>query len=224
MATKTLYLKNALAGTSIHMSLQDGGSAPTTATTGTGWIVGKVAPTTYALMDSQTERASSVQLATVQPDATSGPDGVTLGDCWRTENKIAGSFASANWAFHFPVIGVTRSTGTQDGVIRFRMWKSANEDGSSPIEIGTVQDTASGYVDLSNSAAQDCALTTYNPGAFSLADEYLFIQTAVKNTGAGDNNGSDVLHRVGSTAYITTSDFTASINLFIPWIYGGEAG
>lgn len=208
MATKTLHLKDATASGSNHLSLQDGGTAPTTATTGTGWVVGTVTPTKYARQDSGTERASTALAAGAQPDGA--PDN-TLGDCWRSENTINGIFANANWSLSFSVIGVSRTTGTHDGCFRVRIWKSANADGSSASELtGSVQTTTQ-FTNLSNSVAQTLTVT-WSPGATKeLNNEYLFVQVALQLDGAGGNANCDVLNRVGANANITTSDFTANV-------------
>lgn len=203
MAAKTFYLLDALAGN--YMALQDGGSAPGTATTGTGWTVAKTAATVYSRMDAQTERAASTFGATAQPDGA--PDN-TLGDCFRTSTTLNGSFASANWSLAFPVIAVS-SGGDQDGAIRVRLWRSANADGSGAVEMTAGASQGTGVLNLATSAEQ-VSTVTVNPGAETLTNEYLFVQVAWVITGAGGATTRDVLLRVGSTAVITTSDFTSA--------------
>ena len=205
MAAKTFYLKDALASGSNHLSLQDGGSPPGQVRISTGWVVSTLAATRYARMDSQTERASSAHLTTpVQPDGA--PDN-TLGDCFRSENMINGTFANANWSLSFQVEGETRSTSTHDGILRIRIWKSANQNGSSPTELTGATITTTQYVNLANSAFQIITLT-WSPGvAITLTDEYLFIQIAHQLDGAGSNANSDTHLAVGSSNTVTTSNF-----------------
>lgn len=205
MATKTFYLLNALASGSNHMDLQDGGTAPGTATTGTGWTVAKIAADRYARMDSQTERASGSFGTVAQPDGA--PDN-TLGDCFRTP-QLNGDFAAGNWDFQFPVMAVS-SGGDQDGAIRFRLWKSANADGSGATEVTAATQQCSTVTNLTTSAEQISSLL-FNPGAVSVANQYLFVQLAWRITGAGTR---DVLLRIGSSARILTTDFTAGGTTF----------
>jgi len=205
LVAKTFYLKDALASGSNHLSLQDGGSPPSQMRISTGWVVGTLAATRYARMDSQTERASSAHLTTpVQPDGA--PDN-TLGDCFRSENTINGTFANANWSLSFQVEGETRSTSTHDGILRIRIWKSPNATGSSPTELTGATLTTTQYVNLANSAFQTITLT-WSPGALiTLTNEYLFIQIAHQLDGAGSNANSDTHLAVGSSNTVTTSNF-----------------
>ena len=202
---KTFYIKDALASGSNHLSLQDGGSAPSAARIITGWIVGTLTPTRYALMDSQTERASAAHTTTIQPSAA--PDD-TLGDCFRSENPLTGSFAAGNWSFSFEVQGETRATSTHDGRLRLRVWTSPNADGSA----GTAQVAAfvtSAYTDLANSAVQTIT-ATWNASAFSVTNEYVFVQVAHELTGAGNNSNSDTHLRVGPANSVTTTAFSVA--------------
>jgi hypothetical protein len=205
LAAKTFYLKDILVSGSNHLSLQDGGSPPSQVRLSTGWVVGTLAATRYARMDSQTERASSAHLTTpVQPDGA--PDN-TLGDCFRSENTINGTFANANWSLSFQVEGETRSTSTHDGIFRIRIWKSPNANGSSPTELTGATITTTQYVNLSNSAFQTITATWLPGAAITLTNEYLFIQIAHQLDGAGSNANSDTHLAVGSSNSITTSNF-----------------
>lgn len=185
------------------MDLQDGGTAPGTATTGTGWTVAKIAADRYARMDSQTERASGSFGTVAQPDGA--PDN-TLGDSFRSPVTLNGDFAAANWDFQFPVIAVS-SGGDQDGAMRFRLWRSANADGSGATEITSATQQGATVTNLTT-AAQQISSLLFNPGAFTLTNEYLFVQLAWRITGAGGANTRDVLLRIGTDARVITSDFT----------------
>jgi hypothetical protein len=92
-----------------------------------------MSPVKYALMESETERNQVVFGTTPLPDAA--PDN-TLGDCWRSENTMKGSFAISPWSFHFPVRSDTAG-GTQDGRVRVRLWKGTDPTGSGATEITT---------------------------------------------------------------------------------------
>jgi hypothetical protein len=202
MATKSLYLKDALAGTSDHLSLQDGGTPPGDATTTTSWDLDKVAPTVYCEMDSQAEQPSSSFGATAQPNGTIN---TTNGDCFRTENTLSGSWASGTWTLAFPVVAVV--DGGQDGRIRIRLHRGTNQDGSGATEITSAGQDGSVVTDLD--ATPQTSTVSFNPGAITMTAEYLFVEVAWEITGAASKNNSDVFLRVGSAAVITTSDWTA---------------
>ena len=201
---KTYYFLDAAAGTSNHHDLQEGGTAPTAARITTGWIVSNSAPPLYARMARGVERAANQHTSTAQPNGA--PDN-TLGDCFRIPATLDGTFAAGNWAFSFEVQGETRTTSTHDGRLRIRMWRSANQDGSSATEITSSTQTTSAYANLANSAAQTVTLT-FDPGSVTLGEEYLFVQVAHELTGAGNNVHCDTHLRVGSNNSIVTTAFT----------------
>ncbi len=202
---KTFYLIDAKNSGVENMQLQDGGSPPSTARIITGWIVGTVAATKYALMDSATERASGALGTTVLPNA--GPEN-TLGDSFRSQNLINGAFANANWSLSFQVEGETRSTSTTGGRLRIRIWKSVNANGSGATELTSATLTTTQFTNLANTAFQTITVT-WSPGAtLTLTNEYLFIQIAFQLDVAGNNANADVHLAVGSSNSIATSVFT----------------
>lgn len=214
MASKVFYIKNATAGGGgAHGSLQDGGTPPSTATTATGWTSAKIASGNYSLMLYGTERASGTFGTTAQP--ASAP---TTNDCWRSENKLSGTFDSGTWNFTVSVIAVSAG-GAQDGRIRIRAWRSPNADGSGAVEItaGAVQGSI--VTNLATATAQH-STGSFSPGAITLDEEYLFLQAAWEITGAGSSNSQDVLIRTDSTNskltpttfhYAIAPDDTASV-------------
>src|SRR3990170_9120332 len=161
MASKTFSLKDVLASGSNHLSLQDGGSPPSDVMISTGWKVGTIGTNRYNLMDSQTEVVVVTGDTTVMPNAA--PNN-TIGDSFRSENTIYGTFANANWSLSFKVIGETQATGAQDGRLRIRIWKSANQDGSSATELTTATLATTTYTNLANGASQTLTVT-FTPGA-----------------------------------------------------------
>jgi hypothetical protein len=207
MAAKTFYHLNALASGSNHMNMQDGGSAPTAATTGTGWVVGTVAANNYSLMNSQTEKASTGFGTTAMPNAA--PENVG-GDCWRTPNPLTGTFANANWTINTSVIAVTRAGSTQDGNVRVRVWKSPNADGSSATEL-TSATLVGGTVTNLTTTAQSSNITWSPGGAITLNNEYLFFQYAWMISGVGGFSNCDVDFRIGSLSVVTTSDWVSKL-------------
>lgn len=203
MAAKVFYHLSTKASGSNFMDMQDGGSAPSTATTGTGWIVAKTAATAYSLMYATTKRATATFGGTALPNAN--PDS-TNGDCFRTPTALTGTFANANWSLKLSVIAVDRG-GSQDGNIRVRVYKSANANGSSPTELTGSTQTGGTVTNLATSAAQSTDVT-WSPGSsIILSNEYLFFQYAWTITGAGGFTNCDVLLIIGTNSSITTSDF-----------------
>ena len=208
MAVKTFYLKDAVpAGATLHRSLQDGGSAPTAATTGTGWISNSNVLGQSCLMVGGTEVARNAATwgTTLQPSAAPS---ATLGDCWRSENAITGDFANSNWVCTFGFRSVTAAyTGRLK--LAMRLYRSTNASGAGATEItaGRVVSVATA-ANLSTSA--DTTLTcTFSPGAIkSLSAEYLFMQVGIEITSAGSGTTQDFDFRVGSTYTLVTPGFT----------------
>jgi hypothetical protein len=178
--------------------------ANATSSPATGWTVGTTAPTVYSEFDGGTKQANGTFSGTARPDGSIN----TAGDCLRTSTAYTGSFASANWTLTFSVIGVTNS-GAQDGRARFRLFRSVNADGSSATEITGAAQVGSTVTNLSTT--QQDSSVTFNPGAFSLSNEYLFVQVGWEITGAGGMSTTDVVMRIGTTATrVVSSTFTPS--------------
>lgn len=201
MATKTLYLVDASPSGSGGGSLQDGGSAPTLATTATGWTVAKLGAPNYAAQAYGSERASG-SFGTTAPSFGALTDNTAT---WRTENAITGDFANTTWSIAVVVRAVSAG-GAQDGRFRWALWRSANTNGSSATLIAS--GTSSAVTNLATSADQTCS-GTLSPGALSLSSEYVFLELWWEITGAGGSNSADVLIRVGSGSRIVTPDFSA---------------
>lgn len=200
MPVLTIYPKNA--AVSGFGSLQVGGAAPATATTGTGWTVGKTASTNYSFMLFGSKRAAGTFSGTSPLASSTGP---SSGSAWRTENVLDGSFASGSWVFDFPFRAVDGG-GAQDGRVRLRVWKSVSADGSSPTQITTAVLTGTTVTNLTTTTDQTSSVTWSAP-SFALNGEYLFVEAEWEITGAGSANNQDVVFRVGSTASITTTNF-----------------
>ena len=209
MAAKTWYATNNLAGTAHQeMSETDPGTEATSSPQ-TGWVVGTGA-TNHASFDAQSNVAAASFTATTQPDGTPVTT-AGAGDCLRSTTTYSGSFAAASWQVHFCVRGVTQA-GTQDGRIRFRLLRGANADGSGATEITAAQQQGSLVSNLLTSATQDSNLT-FSPGAFSVTNEYIFVQLAWERTGAGGHSTTDVAMRIGNASSagtrVISADFTA---------------
>jgi hypothetical protein len=211
MATKSFYFKDAVpTGATLHRSLQDGGSAPTTATTGTGWIPGTNAIAQSCIQTGGTEysRTGPNWGTTLQPSAAPSQ---TIGDCWRSENAISGIFANTSWTFAW---GIRSVTAAYTGRIKLavRVWKSADQNGTSATELtsGRVVSAATS-ANLSTSADTTVTCTWSSPGLVALANEYLFVNVGVEITAAGGGNTQDIDFRVGSAYTVTTPDFALGV-------------
>src|SRR3954469_14953648 len=107
MAVKTLYWVDSVpSGATLHRTLQDGGAAPTTATTTTGWVGGTNVLGQACLQQGGTEvgRNDASWGTTLRPSAAPTQ---TTGDSWRSELPIDGVFANANWTFTLGIRSVT---------------------------------------------------------------------------------------------------------------------
>jgi len=175
-----LYFLDSAASGSNFGQLQIGGSAPSAATTTTGWTVDTVAATNYALLDYGVERLSTTFSGTAEP--AGNPDN-TLGDCFRSTNVMTGDFATGVWTITVPVIAVTGASG-QDGRVRVRLWKSANATGTTPTEITSGAVVGTAVTNLATGAEQTSVATTSSITGFSMTSEYLFVQIAWEITGA----------------------------------------
>lgn len=203
MAAITWYATSNLASVHQEMSETDPG-AEAYASPVTGWVVSTGA-TNHGAFNSQTE-------ATSFPDTTA-PDGTidtTNGDCLRSATTYNGTFAAADWNIHF-ACRANSNGGAQDGRMRCRLLRSANADGSSATEITAAQQQGGLVTNLATSATQT-STATFNPGSFTVTNEYVFIQLGWERTGAGGMSTSDVNMRVGSSTgtRIISSDFTPS--------------
>ena len=211
-AGDTWYPTTGAASGSNHGALSD--TAPATATSGTGWIVGTTAVNNYSRMDFAVERLASTFGATAQP--SSGPDN-TLGDCFRTPSVRSGSYAAGDWTFSLPVRAVTLAA-KQDGRLRVRVWRSVNADGSSPTEITASTLALSEVTDLGTSA-DSVTSGTVALGAITLTDEYLFIQLAWHITGITLPTISHVAITQGASTSNVISFDTASVSFVSGRLY-----
>lgn len=201
MATKTFFLVNA-ADADGWQDLSESTQGATTIVG--GWVV-STGSTNHSEFQQGQERAASTFTGTTVPDGTLD---TSLHDAFRTPAALTGNFAAGNWVAHFVVRAVTNG-GAQGGRVRFRLIK-ADANGANAVEITSAQQLASQVTLISTSADSDSTLT-FNPGAFSITNQYLFFQIAWERTVAGGMTSADVDFRTGSSASvgtrITTADF-----------------
>lgn len=208
MAAKTFYWKDAVpTGATLHRSLQDGGVAPTAATTTTGWNAGTNVLGQSCIQNggSEVSRTSGSWGATLQPSAAPSQ---TVGDCWRSENTLTGVFANTNWTFNF---GIRSVTAAYVGRLKLavRVWRSSNANGSGAVELtsGRVASAATS-ANLSTSADTTVSWTWSPGGTMTLNGEYLFVQVGIEITSAGGGTTQDIDFRVASTYTLVTPNFS----------------
>lgn len=221
MAAITWYATNNLANVHVEMSTTDPGAEATTSPV-TGWVVSTGA-TNRSAMFAQVERAATTFVDTTPP---SGTIDTANGDCFRSTSTYNGSFASGNWNVH-TAWRATTNGGAQDGLMYCRLFRSANADGSSATEITAAAQAGSAVTNLATSATQ-VSTATFDPGAFSVTNEYIFVQIAWERTGAGGMTSADVNMRIGNGSgtgtRVISADFTSSSALqdiismgIVPW-------
>lgn len=219
MPVKTFYVKDATASGSVMGSLQDGGTAPTAATTTTGWTVAKTVAARFAEMDYGATLASgSFTTTDMFANLTSNValSNTTVGRAWRSENTLNGTFAAANatnfWTFTF--VFRTGQIGTHNGRLNVKVYTSPNANGTANVTI--MDETSGGKLTFSNTGAMTSTTTDYTSTLnwtaaprMNMYNEYLFIECQWETTVAGNNNNNSVLFRVGSTANVVTTDFVS---------------
>ena len=152
-------------------------TTPGASTSTTGWIVGTTGPTAYSRQSFRQERAMVTFTGTAEPSGS--PLGLAQ-DSWRISATTTGDFSAGTWYSSLSVIAVT-SGGVQDGRARFRIWRSANADGTSATEVTAGTMVGSLVTNLTTTVAQSSSAST-QIGAFSVSGEYLFLQAAWEST------------------------------------------
>jgi len=152
-------------------------STPAASTSTTGWIQSTHSAGFFSRLSFRQERADATFTTTVEPSGA--PLGLAM-DCFRLSDVTTGDFSAGTWYSAVSVIGVT-SGGFQDGRAQFRVWRSANADGTTATEITAGRMVGSLVTNLSTTVAQSSSAST-QVGAFSVSNEYLFLQVAWEST------------------------------------------
>ena len=215
MAVKTFWLLNTAAATPFFGgSLQDGGSAPTAANASFGWVIGTAtagaAPMWRARIGASA--AATVSSTTSFIDSASGPTkgtgatNTTAGDSFRTPTALSGTFAAGIWTGTFVFRSTAGTAGALRGLLKTRIWASANADGSSARDLSAF---AGGFntglitlnalnTDFTGTASID---TTGQPDIV-LNNEFLFFQCEWSNGGNGGAS-QNVIFRIGASNIVT---------------------
>lgn len=217
-----LYFKNSTASLSSHGSLQRGGTAPSSATTGTGFKVAKNGAGRYCLQAFNTANNTAFG-TTALPAAAPGSS-----DCWRSEGKLSGTIQSGTWDLFLSCIAVgTAATGS--GRFRLRVWKDSADNGSTATELTSSSILTGSYSNLTTGTAQHLSASWAHSSPVTLSDEYLFFQVALETLTASGSNNANVTLRVDATnarivipgfAYELTEEFDVSDQALVDPIRG----
>lgn len=190
---QTWYLTNNSVGPGSDLSQTDPG-AEANRTPLTGWI------TSAAAANSMSEYFNDIERAAVTFTAGPFPDGsldTANGDWWVIPQQT-GSYAAGNWVVHFAARAVTAGSN-QDTRIRCRLHRGPNLNGSGATEITAGVQIGTGIVDLLTTVTQ-VSTVTFNPGGFSLTNEFTFIQLACEKTSGDLLANGDILARIGNAS------------------------
>lgn len=213
MSVKQFYIKtSAPASSSNFGSLADGvdQAGHVTIPIVSGWsttssnLVNQYFTLLFGMINNTVYSSSPKPDAPPNNDAGLMETGISHGDGFRSESPLSGTFASGDWALNCNV--QTQSDGPATLSLYTRLWKSANADGSSAIEI-TSGAIASDTHLFDITTFQYPFQTTYSIGSpITLSEEYLFIQVAILVNGISqafivDGNSSD------GSSILTTPDF-----------------
>lgn len=218
---KVWWFADSVATSSSHGKLDDS-AVPTGADHATGWLVAKTATTTpFDVMQFGTEKSGSWSATT---EIGGGP---ATNNCWRTESKVNGTFASGQWLINC-LLEANNTASAQRGRLRMRVWRSANADGSSATQITTnspdqalVSTTSGALTKLTEvtdlvsptDTSVDMVTITWSPGSLTLSNEYLFFETEWEITTAGGSNSSNVRFLAGPATTVVAPALTVNQDL-----------
>jgi hypothetical protein len=209
------YLTSTTASNATSGQLQDGGTAPASATLASGWTVGTTVAAQYSDLNFGVKKTAATFSATVGP-ASSPTGGVN--NWYRTPNWLSGSFAAGNWTIAVGLIGIT-AAATGIGNLRVRVWASRYPDADNtfhggvvvpPREITTSTVALSSWSNISTTVEQDTTATWSAP-AMTLNAEYLYFEFSMEVTTASGSSTAAVVLRAGSNSAITPTAFTPAL-------------
>lgn len=208
------YFKDAVPpGATLHRSLQNGGTAPPAIVMGTGWAIALNQVGSNCLMVGGTEvaRTDPGWTATLKP---AGPPSPTLGDCWRSEYPLTGTFDLGDWDF---VFGLRSVTAAYTGRVRLavRIWRSSNPSGAGAVELTSgrvVSNTTTANLSLTANAQLNITWTSAVPKTFN--NEYLFVNVALEVTAVGNNTSQDAAFFISFATGLITPNLVSSSRTF----------
>ena len=173
-----------------------------------GWILGK-----SGAVNVHSAYYSSVKRPALSFAGTADPDGVldTVNHDALIAGPYNGTFAPGTWTFSFVFRPTT--AGNQRVALYLRLLRGANVSGAGAVQITTAQQAGGTTAALTSTATDYTSQVTFNPGAFTLANEYLFVQLGLRRVALGSKPQSDAALRTGVSAVsgtrIASADFTA---------------
>ena len=202
MTTKTLTIRNALAGNFLEVSE---GSAGAEISTATKFSVGTTSANQFGYLIAQGDQT----VFDTPGLPTADVPGSSTGDSFRTLNTYTGTFAAGNWTIQ-PRFISNDPSGTGDGLIGMRVFRGTNADGSGATEITTGIVNGSAVTNLTSSASQNSTITWAAP-AITLENEYLFFRAAWRISGAGRVSSVEHIVRGEGASNFLTTDFLSSV-------------
>jgi hypothetical protein len=199
MAVKVLYLSDAVITAAVLATLTETDPAGS-ADENQGWTCDKKASPNYSELYPDTVRAATT-FVTTEPSAFSAHG-------YRTAATLNGTFANSNWVLAYKV--KCNTYYAQDGVLKFRLWRSANTDGSGAAQV-TPGWQASGTIAFTAANQYQTGSITWVPGGtVTLTNEYLFLELEWSATVSGGNNAAAVyfVEEEGAAEALTTPDYT----------------
>lgn len=175
-------------------------SAPSTLDEAQGWTVDKKASPNYCCYKPDTQRPAG-DFLTIEPSSFS-----QLG--YRTVSPLNGSFDSGDWVLSFKV--KCDNYYAQTGYVKFRLWRSANADGSGATQI-TPGWQASSLISFTAAYQYRTGTITWAAGSSAtLTTEYLFLEIEWSCQASGGNNAADVfwVHNEGAAEKLDTPAWT----------------
>lgn len=164
-----------------------------------GWKPGTTAAPNYQNLTSASVRG--IFQASALPTQVDNADG----NFFATDRRMSGSFAAGNWTASFPIIA-TAGNATAAGRMRFQLWKGPDQTGAGSTQI--TAGTQLGSILSNITTTEQISTLVFNPGAFTLNNEYLFIACAWEITTASTDVNSNVIVRFGSNGFLLSSNFT----------------
>jgi hypothetical protein len=199
MAVQTWYLSLANLAAAAYNALLI--AVPGGANVAQGWTVGTRTAPNYSALQGDT---ISSAFNTSEPSAFSAWG-------YRTEQVVNGVYANSDWSL---LVKVRADTAyyAQTGYVGFRLWRSANANGSGATQItpGWQYSTEVVFAAVSDYQAKTI---TWSPGAtVTLTNEYLWVEIVWSCVTSGGNAAAKVyfVENEGAAETLTTPDFTAA--------------
>jgi hypothetical protein len=212
MTAKTYYFAwSTFVTTYNFLVAQDGGTPP-----GSGKFHWYKPPVTAKFARLATRHnvdaggSNPVSTTSAEPDVETGPANAwysTSADCCRTSSTILGGFAAGTWSFKL-LLAQFDVAASRNVRVRIRVWRSANANGTSAVELTSsvlVGSTAA----LVNSSLLKSEISWNAPG-ISLTNEYLFFQFGFEVV-SGSGTPSDFSELYGTYDFGSGNEYASVI-------------